>query len=59
MQCLVMSMSSEQVMNKYDLYKQAIDLLKYIELSIEDKEHYKIVRKQVLDLANNILRMED
>lgn len=44
---------------KQDLYKQAINLLKYIELAVDNDDHYKIIRKQILDLANNILRMDE
>ena len=44
---------------KQELYKQAVGLLKYIEIAIDNDNHYKIIRKQVLDLANNILRMDD
>lgn len=44
---------------KQELYKQTIDLLKYIEFIVGDTNQYKIVRKQVLDLANAILRMDD
>ena len=44
---------------KQELYKQAINLLKYIELAINNDDHYKIIRKQVLDLANNILRIDE
>lgn len=44
---------------KQELYRQAIGLLKCIELIKIDKKQYKIIRKQVLDLANSILRMDE
>lgn len=47
------------VSKKQELYKQTIDLLKYIEFVIGNTEQYKVIRKQVLDLANAILRMDD
>lgn len=46
-------------MNKRELYAQAINLLKCIELVVKDKEQYKVLRKQVLDLANNIIRSDE
>ena len=30
---------------KQELYKQAIGLLKYIEIAIDNEDHYKIIRK--------------
>ena len=47
------------VSKKQELYKQTIDLLKYIEFVSGNTEQYKVIRKQVLDLANAILRMDD
>ena len=44
---------------KQNLYKQTISLLKYIEFIVVDDKQYKAIRKQVLDLANSILRMDD
>lgn len=44
---------------KQELYKQAINLLKYVEFVMADKNQYKTIRKQILDLANSILRMDD
>lgn len=46
-------------MDKHDLYVQAINLLKCIELVVQDKNQYKVLRKQVLDLANNIMRGDE
>lgn len=46
-------------MNKDVLYKQAVDLLPLLELAIKDPEQYKIVRKKVLDLANDIKRSDE
>lgn len=44
---------------KQELYKQTISLLKYIEFVMIDEKQYKIIRKQILDLANSILRMDE
>lgn len=41
-----------------DLYNRAISLLNCLEMIIKDKEQYAIIRKQVLDLANDILRID-
>lgn len=47
------------MVSKHDLYVQAINLLKCIELVVQDKDQYKVLRKQVLDLANNIVRSDE
>lgn len=44
---------------KQELYKQTIGLLKYVEFIVIDDKQYKVIRKQILDLANSILRMDD
>lgn len=44
---------------KQELYKQTIDLLKYIEFVVGNANQYRVIRKQVLDLANAILRMDE
>ena len=51
---VVISMDKKEV-----LYRQAIGLLKYIEFVMIDEKQYKIIRKQILDLANSILRMDE
>lgn len=56
---MFMYMEKVKMDRKQELYKQAINLLKYIELAINNDDHYKIIRKQVLDLANNILRIDE
>ena len=56
---MFMYMEKVRMDRKQELYKQAINLLKYIELAINNDDHYKIIRKQVLDLANNILRIDE
>ena len=43
-------------MDRESLYKQTISLLQLIELVVKDKEQNKLIRKHVLDLANNIRR---
>ena len=60
MQYLEIFTSMDKIVSKkQELYKQTIDLLKYIEFVIGNTEQYKVIRKQVLDLANAILRMDD
>ena len=44
---------------KQEFYKQTIGLLKYVEFIVIDDKQYKVIRKQILDLANSILRMDD
>ena len=43
---------------KQELYNQAINLLKSIDLIVENEKHHKALRKEILDLANNIKRMD-
>lgn len=40
-----------------DIYKKVISALSTIELVVPNKEHFSIVRKQMLDIANDILRV--
>lgn len=42
-----------------DIYKKVISALSTIELVVPNKEHFLIVRKQMLDIANDILRLEE
>lgn len=46
-------------MNKdtQDIYKKVISTLTSIELVVKDKEQFSIIRKQMLDIANDILRV--
>ena len=46
-------------MSKHELYVQAINLLKCIELVVQDKDQYRVLRKQLLDSANNIVRSDE
>lgn len=41
------------------LYKDAISILNYIELVIQDEKKFSLIRKQILDLANGIKRLGD
>ena len=42
-----------------EIYKKVIGALSTIELVVPNKEHFSIVRKQLLDIANDILRLEE
>lgn len=44
---------------KEDLYRDAINLLDLIEISMGDKKKFAFIRKKVLDLANEILKLGD
>lgn len=45
-------------MNKETIYKDIIKLLGYIELVVDSPKHFTVVRKQLLDIANEVLRLE-
>ena len=44
--------------DKYDLYKDSILILSQIELVLKDKKAFEIIRKRILDLANDILKLD-
>lgn len=46
----------EQV-NTKDIYKKVISTLSNIELVVTNKQQFLIIRKQMLDIANDILRV--
>lgn len=45
--------------SKENIYKSIIAVLGYIELIVTDERQFSIVRKQLLDIANNVMRMDD
>ena len=45
-------------MTKDELYKEAVDILPLLELVVKDKDQYKLIRKRILDLANDIKRSD-
>lgn len=45
-------------MNKELIYKDIIKLLGYIELTVDSPKHFSVIRKQMLDIANEVLRLE-
>lgn len=47
------------IKDKHTLYKDTINILDLIEISIEDKEKFTFIRKKMLDLANDILKIGD
>lgn len=44
---------------KEELYRDAINLLDLIEVSLNDEKRFSFIRKKVLDLANEILKIGD
>lgn len=42
---------------KDNIYKSVIATLGYIELIVEDKRQFAIIRKQLLDIANSVKRI--
>lgn len=46
-------------MEKETVYKETINLLYCLELVVKDKEQFKLIRKKVLDIANDIKRIEE
>ena len=46
-------------MGKQELYNKAISLLSYIEIIVQDEKQYKVLRKMILDLANEIKRLDE
>lgn len=47
------------MLNKKELYSRVIDVLNMLELIIEDEKQFLLVRKKLLNLANDILRGDD
>lgn len=45
--------------SKENIYKSIIAVLGYIELIVTDKRQFSIIRKQLLDIANNVVRLDD
>lgn len=43
----------------HKIYKSIIALLTYLEAIIGDKENFYIVRKQLLDIGNDVKRLGD
>lgn len=39
-----------------EIYKRVINLLKLIDLTVKNPDEHKILRKEILDLANDIKR---
>lgn len=44
--------------NKESIYKDIIYALCYIEAIVTDKKQFAVIRKQLLDIANNVKRLE-
>lgn len=45
-------------MNKEVIYKDIIKVLSYIEVTVDNPKHFANIRKQLLDIANEVLRLE-
>ena len=55
----LLSLGVARMKSKEDLYRDAIQILNCVELVIEDKRQLLIIRKKLLDLANDILKCGD
>lgn len=44
---------------KNELYKDTVKLLDCLELVIHDKRQFALIRKKILDLANDIMKCGD
>lgn len=44
--------------NKMDLYKETINLLDCLQVAIGDEKNFTFIRKKILDLANDIMKLE-
>lgn len=42
-----------------DLYKETIQILECVELAVPDRRQFHLIRKKLLDLANDILKCGD
>lgn len=40
-----------------DLYKKTFAIIEYVQLAIPDESKFKIIRKKLLDLGNDIKRL--
>ena len=45
-------------MSKETIYKDMIKLLGYLEVVVNNPKQFSVVRKQLLDTANEVLRLE-
>lgn len=45
-------------MSKYAIYREVINFLSCLELIIKDEEQFKLLRKKLLDIANDVKRIE-
>lgn len=46
-------------MNKEIIYTNIISLLGFIEVSIKDEKTFNFIRKRLLDIANDVKRLEN
>lgn len=44
---------------KHDLYNDTIQILECVELVVSDRQQFYLIRKKLLDLANDILKCGD
>lgn len=47
------------IKTKDDVYGEVIDLLNTMEIIIVDKKEFEYIRKHLLDIANDVLRLGD
>lgn len=41
-----------------NIYKDIISVLNYVEIAIQDERQFSIIRKKLLDIANDVKRCE-
>jgi hypothetical protein len=41
------------------IYKDIISVLSYVEMAVENEKQFTIIRKKLLDIANDIKRLQD
>lgn len=41
------------------IYKDIISVLNYVEMAVDNEKQFVIIRKKLLDIANDIKRLQD
>lgn len=41
------------------IYRDIISILGYVEIAVENEKQFAIIRKKLLDIANDIKRLQD
>lgn len=40
------------------IYKDIVKVLGYVEVVVDNPKHFSVIRKQLLDIANEVLRLD-